>query len=250
MATKQNGSVVKSFDILGLIRPDRGEITANIVETELGMTVATAHRFLTTLATIGVLSSYRRGYYCLGPRIEELGEIEQKTNPLALIVKPIIEKLSSELNESVMASRFSVGGPICMAVSTSSRPFNVDIKVGTFLPLHSTAQGKIWLSYLTKKERSAHLSAYQMISFTKQTLKNNDTLEEELTQIREQGFALNKGENEPGLGAVSVPVKSKGRGVLLTLSTFGMLSRFDDVFVEKAVVCLKQAANEIRKNMA
>lgn len=250
MATKQNGSVIKSFDILGLIRTDRGEITANIVETELGMTLATAHRFLTTLTTIGVLSSYRRGYYCLGPRIEELGNVEQKTNPLALIVKPIIEKLSSELNESVMASRLSVGGPICMAVSTSSRPFNMNIKVGTFLPLHSTAQGKIWLSHLTKKERATHLSAYQMTTFTEQTLKDSDTLEEELAKIRKQGYALNKGENEPGLGAVSVPVKSKGRGVLLTLSTFGMLSRFDDAFVEKAVVRLKRAANEIQKNTA
>lgn len=69
-----------------------------------------------------------------------------------------------------------------------------------------------------------------------------------LTKIREQGYALNKGENEPSLGAVSVPVESKERGVLLTLSTFGMLSRFNDEFVEKAVARLKRAAIEIQTN--
>lgn len=247
MATKLNGSVVKSFEILGLIRTVRAEISANTLASELNMSLATAHRHLTTLTTIGALTSYRRGYYSLGPRIEELGRIEQETNPLALVVQPVIEALSRDLNESVMASRLSQGGPICMAVSPSSRPINMNVKVGTFLPLHSTAQGKIWLSTLSKKERYARLGAYPMSTFTEQTLRDDDALENELAQIREQGFATNRGENEPGLGAVAVPVIFEGSTVLLTISTFGMLSRFDEKFVAMAAVKLKKAAREIKK---
>lgn len=247
MATKLNGSVVKSFEILGLIRTGRGEISANTLASELDMSLATAHRFLTTLTTIGVLTSYRRGYYSLGPRIEELGRIEQETNPLAVVVQPIIEALSRDLNESVMASRLSQGGPICMAVSPSGRPINMNVKVGTFLPLHSTAQGKIWLSSLSEKERLARLGAYPMSTFTQQTLSDNDALENELVHIREQGYATNKGENEPGLGAVAVPVIFEEPTVLLTISTFGMLSRFDDAFIKSAVAKLKLAAEEIKK---
>ena len=245
MPTKANESVLKSFDILSLIRSDRPEITSQIVVSELGMNPATAHRFLSTLVKTGALATYKRGSYCLGPRIAELGSLEQLTNPLANVVKPIIESVSADLNESVMASRLSRGGPVCMAVATPNRPFNIDIKVGTILPLHSTAQGKLWLSSLTRKERVARLGAYRLVALTDSTIQDLDALERELEQIRSQGYAINKGENEEYLGAVSVPVKTGVDETILTLSVFGLLSRFDDQFTMRAVDRLKRAALEI-----
>ncbi len=245
MPTKTNESVLKSFDILSLIHAERPEITSQTVIQELGMNPATAHRFLSTLVKVGALATYKRGSYCLGPRAAELGSLEQLTNPLSNVVKPIIESVSLELNESVMASRLSRGGPVCMAVATPNRLFNIDIKVGTILPLHSTAQGKLWLSSLTRKERLARLGAYRLVALTDSTIRDLDVLERELEQIRRQGFAINKGENEEDLGAVSVPVKSTTDETILTLSLFGLLSRFDDRFVMRAVDGLKRAAKEI-----
>lgn len=246
MPTKPNESVLKSFDILSLVRADRPEITSQIVVHELGMNPATAHRFLSTLVMVGALASYKRGSYCLGPRAAELGSLEQLTNPLSNVVKPVIESASQELNESVMASRLSRGGPVCMAVATPNRPFNIAIKVGTILPLHSTAQGKLWLSSLTRKERLARLGAYRLVALTDRTIQDLDVLEQELDQIRSQGFAINKGENEVDLGAVSIPVKGKTGEIILTLSLFGLLSRFDDQFVARAIERLRRAAEEIQ----
>ena len=246
MPTKANESVLKSFEILGLIHADRPEITSQIVVRELGMNPATAHRFLATLVTVGALATYRRGRYCLGPRAAELGSLEQLTNPLSNLVKPIIESASQDLNESVMASRLSRGGPVCMAVATPNRPFNIDIKVGTILPLHSTAQGKLWLSSLSRKERLARLGAYRLVALTDSTIQDLDVLERELEQIRSQGFAINKGENEEDLGAVSVPVRSSAGETILTLSMFGLLSRFDDDVMARAVDRLRRAATEIQ----
>ena len=245
MATKQNGSVIKSFEILGLITHERPEISASVVAEELALTQSTAHRFLTTLASMGVLASYRRGAYCLGPRVEELGRMEQETNPLSSVVRPVIRSASNDLNESVMACRFSPGGPICMAVAASHRPFNVDIKVGTILPLHSTAQGKIWLSAQPRKDRFARLGAYMLAKHTETTLHSVDALHDELDAIRDQGFAVNRGENEPNLGAVAVPVRSDNYEVVLTISAFGMINRFDADFVATAKQRLQYAAKEI-----
>nr|WP_286193532.1 IclR family transcriptional regulator C-terminal domain-containing protein [Boseongicola sp. H5] len=133
-----------------------------------------------------------------------------------------------------------------MAVATPNRPFNIAIKVGTILPLHSTAQGKLWLSSLTRKERLARLGAYRLVALTDRTIQDLDVLERELDQIRSQGFAINKGENEVDLGAVSIPVKGKTGEIILTLSLFGLLSRFDDQFVARAIERLRRAAQEIQ----
>lgn len=247
MSTKANESVLKCFEILGLIESGRPEISAKTVVNELGLKPATAHRFLATLLRVGALATYRRGSYCIGPRIWELGQIEQLTNPMANVVKPVIDAVSQDLNESVMASRLSRAGPICMAVATPNRPFNINIKVGTILPLHSTAQGKLWLASLSAKERRARLGAYRLVATTENTLHDRKALETELELIRSRGYAVNRGENESDIGAVSVPVFDDQGETILSISLFGLVSRFNDAFIAAAVPRLKQAALEVTR---
>ena len=246
MATPLNGSLLKGFAILKLITPERQEISAATVASELGMNTATAHRFLHTLEAAGALTSYRRGYYGLGQRIEELGRLAAETNPLAAVVQPILDKISRQLNESVMACRLGRYGPTCMSVAISDRPITVNITVGTVLPLHSSAQGKLWLAEMSEEERTSRLEQLPLLPTSRNTISDRKRLDEELELIRKQGYALNRGENEPDIGAVSVPVKAKDGHMLLTLSVFGMFSRFDNTLIERAKTKLFDAAETIR----
>ena len=249
MGTPLNGSLIKGFEVLKLFSEERPEISASAVVSELGMNLATAHRFLLTLEQVGVLVSFRRGYYRLGSRLEELGQLAEETNSLSHIVKPTIEQVSEGLEESVMACRLGRSGPTCMAVSISSRPLNVHIRVGTVLPLHSTAQGKLWLAEISDQERLARLENYNWDRMSNNTIANPLTMDKELKAIRKQGFAVNRGENEPDLGAVSVPVWNSNDEIILSLSAFGMLSRFDDALIRKAVKQLKKAAKSIQQKL-
>lgn len=249
MSTKSNESVVKSFEILALIDSARPEINARTVVAELGLSPATAHRFLATLVRVGALATYQRGSYCLGPKVWDLGRMEQLTNPLAQVVTPVIEGASRDLSESVMASRLSRAGPVCMAVARPNRPFNMDIKVGTILPLHSTAQGKLWLASLSPKERRARLAAYNLTATTPNTVQDRAALEEELCTIQATGYSVNRGENEADLGAVSLPVLDGHGETILSLSVFGLVTRFDEVFIATAVQRLKLATNEITRRV-
>lgn len=245
MSTPLNGSVLKGFAILGLFSQDRTEITAATVTSELSMNTATAHRFLTTLVEAGVLTSLRRGQYCLGHRMQELGKIAEKSLGLEALVQPVIDRVSGDLNESVMACRLGDAGPICLAVSPSARSISVNIKVGTVLPLHASAQGKLWLAFLDPKDRNARLSRMTLTAYSDHTNTDLSALLAELAMIQKQGFALNKGENETDIGAVSVPVFDKRGQMIVSLSVFGMLSRFDGQMTERAKQALRHAAKEI-----
>lgn len=249
MATKLNGSILTGFEILDLITPERPEISADTVMRELGLTAATAHRFLVTLNKVGALASYRRGRYCLGPQIEHLGRAERQTNPLAAIAKSAIRAASRDLKDGVMVCRLSQAGPVCAGLSHSARSANANARIGMILPLHSTAQGKLWLSELSRKERKARLGAYSLVQVTERTHGNLNVLTAELDQIRRLGYAVNVGENEPDLGAVAVPVRSSTGKMILTLSTFGMVARFDDDFIANAVARLKSAAMGIQSKI-
>ena len=227
MSTPLNGSVLKAFAILRLITPERPEISATTVASELGMNTATAHRFLLTLEETGALGSHRRGYFHLGLATAELGRMTELTNPLSARLQPLISTLAEEIRESVMVCRLGRLGPTCIAVAAADRPITVNISVGTVLPIAATAQGKIWLAYMGAGERETWCSDHEIPP------------EEELLRIRSQGFARNRGENEPDIAALAVPIMDENGKVALTLSTFGMLSRFDESFIAKSLPLLK-----------
>ncbi|WP_375260695.1 IclR family transcriptional regulator [Palleronia sp.] len=234
MSTPLNGSVLKAFAILRMITHDRPEISAMAVSKELGMTHATAHRLLLSLEEAGAVVSYRRGYFSLGSVIQELGAVAEASNQVVAHLRPIIAELALELNESVMVCRMGRRGPTCIAVAASSRPISVNISVGTVLPMTSTAQGKLWLAAMAPAERAQWLED----GLTSEALG--------LDGIRAAGYARNRGENEPDIGALSVPVKGRSGEVVLTLSTFGMVSRFDDEMVERTLTKLLTTAGKIR----
>ena len=248
MGTPLNNSVLKGFEILSLFSANTREISAAMVSDHLDMNHATAHRFLMTLEHAGALRSTRRGFFSLGPKIDQLAHVAEETGALASVIAPEIEVLSHELNESVMACRLTRHGPTCVAVAKSARTISVDINVGTLLPPLASAQGKLWLAEMSPTERGERLAALTAAG-AQANVPDFADLDAELRQIRQQNYALNLGDNEPDIAAVSVPVRGPDGKLVLTLSVFGMLSRFSPEFRERALLRLAQCAERVSRKL-
>ncbi|RPE72173.1 IclR family transcriptional regulator [Pacificibacter maritimus] len=233
MTTPLNGSLLKGFAILGLLTSKRSEISATNVAADLGLNHATAHRLLLTLEEAGALVCYRRGYFSLGPSLQKLGALAEQSDQLITQARPVIADLAATLNESVMICRLSRKGPTCVAVEASDRPFSVTMNIGTVLPMTVTAQGKLWLASMTSPELTDWVDDPGTL----------DALN--LDQVRRDGYARNRGENETCVGAVSVPVLSGGGETILTLSAFGMVGRFTDDMVSTTLPALFAAAENL-----
>ena len=233
MSTPTNASVLKAFSILRLISPQQPEITTAMVASELHTNTATAHRFLTTLVAAGALISYRRGFYALGPLIDDLGFAAQACTPAASRIRPLLQDLAQKLGESVMVCRLGMAGPICISVAKSNRPISVDITVGTVLSMDRTAHGKLWLSTLDEPARTSRCGGPCAVSA------------EQLDRIRTQEFSVNEGEANDGIGAIAVPIRDADGKLRLTLSAFGMEHRFDDAMREGALPELQRTAADI-----
>ncbi|MEM1298064.1 MAG: IclR family transcriptional regulator [Pseudomonadota bacterium] len=244
MSTPLNASVLKGFEILGLFSEGAPEISTATVVEGLGMNTATAHRFLMSLEECGALISTRRGHFMLGPRVEELGRLAEVSNGWSALVQPKLEALSKDLGESVMACRLSSNGPVCVAVAHSQQTISVNIRLGTLLPLHLSAQGKLWLADMPEASRSRKLKSLPVLG---PIAPDIEALNAELATIRKQGFALNLGDNEPDIAAVSIPLRDRTERMCLSLSVFGLLSRFDDAFIERCKKTLHLAAAEVHE---
>lgn len=244
MPTPLNGSVIKAFEVLSLFSSTQPEISSAIVSERLGLNNSTAHRFLMTLEAVGALRGTKRGYFALGPKLDELKKVVDDTNPLAQFVQPHIDDLSRQLGESVMVCRLARHGPTCVAVANSSHPISVNINVGTLLPMVATAQGKLWLSEMSPADRRARLSAQNVVGTSSPEI-DDEQLDCALDEIKRNGYASNLGDNEPDIAAISVPVRDSTKRMVLSLSVFGMLSRFDDAFQTNALSRLTQTSHAI-----
>ena len=216
-----------------------------MVATRLQMNSSTAHRFLLSLEAAGALRSTRRGYFALGSGLATLARLAEESNPIVKRVEQEIATLSRELNESIMACTLTNEGLCCVAVSTCDRPISVNIKIGTVLPVLTSAQGKLWLAELSGPERKTRMHYFNELQQPKVKSNRLRELTMEIETASQCGYATNLGDNEPDIAAVSVPIHNTTGRMVLSLSVFGMLSRFDAKMIERARTQLQKISARV-----
>lgn len=92
-------------------------------------------------------------------------------------------------------------------------------------PLYCTAAGKAALAFMPDEMINNILGDQTLDPHTKHTITDPDELRKELSQIREQGFALNDEEEFLGLRAVGAPIRDRNNRVLGSISVSGPVSR-------------------------
>jgi IclR family pca regulon transcriptional regulator len=124
------------------------------------------------------------------------------------------------------------------------RPLPDAVRVGTRLPAHATAVGRVLLADLPESELDAYL-ARPREAYTPLTIVETGALRERLRQVRVDGYDLSIEELHPGMIAAAVPIVVAGRAVAgLTVSSTTLRSR-EAALREEIVPALRDAAERI-----
>lgn len=117
-------------------------------------------------------------------------------------------------------------------------------------PLYYSASGKAVLAFLDEAEIDRILDGRTLEPVTEHTITDRQRLMEELSQIRDQGFALNDEEEFLGLRAVGSPILDSDNEVLGSLSVSGPASRIsDEMFKNELPETVREASNIIGINI-
>lgn len=87
--------------------------------------------------------------------------------------------------------------------------------------LHVTAAGKAILAHLPEERTREIVDRRGLPPKTDATITDEETLLEELKEIRSRGIAINRGENIDGIRAVGAPVRGADRNVIGAFSVSG-----------------------------
>jgi IclR family acetate operon transcriptional repressor len=116
-------------------------------------------------------------------------------------------------------------------------------EVGRRVHVHCTGVGKALLAQLPENQVEAVLMRAGMPALTPATITDPVQLEQQLSEIRLRGYAMDEGEQEVGVRCFAVPVQ--GGSARLAISVSGPAGRMGDDARKRIVPMMLQAAAEI-----
>ena len=115
----------------------------------IGMHPGKAHRYLVSLTRSELVAQDQAsGHYGIGAASITLGLAGLRSVNVVRTATALLPTLRDEINETVLLAMWSPQGPVVFALEESSRPVTMNVRVGSILPLLSTATDKVFASLL------------------------------------------------------------------------------------------------------
>src|SRR5690625_2268671 len=167
----------------------------------------TLHRMLQQLEGSGMLQrDTDRRHYGTGPRLRRLAENLLLNDTLHGARHRVLAHLREEVGESCNITAFSGNDVIYLDRAETAAPLRVYLHPGSRVPAHCSASGKLFLGQLNAQQRKRLLGHVPLKRYTPNTITTLDALEDEIRQVKENGYAFDNEEFIPGLFCIAVLV--------------------------------------------
>lgn len=218
-------SVVKAIAILKCFENEK-ELGITEISRKTVLNKSTTFNMVTTLQLHGFLEQDADTLkYRLGMELYRIGMTVHVD--LRKIVFPYLDELVSAFKETVNFVLRDGADVVYMDKVESPHSMRISTGAGTRLPLYATAVGKAILSGLSAEEVSAILRGVSFAGYTNNTISNETDLVQYIKQVKEQGYAEDIEELEPGLICVAAPIFNFKGKAYAAISISGPTSRMN-----------------------
>jgi IclR family transcriptional regulator, acetate operon repressor len=185
-----------------------GGVGLDELARSLGSPKPTVHRALGSLRRAGFAQQNERGHYLLGDEFLRLAFANHEARPDHVRVQPILTELAARYGETAHYAVLAGRSVVYRAkVDPPSGAVKLTSTVGGRNPAHSTAVGKLLLSYrLADDDAVRTWAGAGLPRQTAATRTSAAALAADLARTRERGFGTDEQENEEGVACLAVPV--------------------------------------------
>ena len=218
-------------------------LTVQQVSAELRVAPSTAHRLLAMLRHRGfVEQDTGTRAYRAGPVLTEVGLSAIHELDIRRAVRPHLERLVADVHETAHLTVLRGATVLFIDGVESPRILRAAARVGHSLPAHATASGSVMLATLPEETLKELYPDERLEPLTKRTITSRRALLARLADVRERGYAVNKGESEDDLVAVAVAIRT-GEGLARGAITIaGPATRFDAEAAVRAAPLVRETA--------
>ena len=240
-------SVDRALTILAILAR-LGQAGVTEIAVELGVHKSTAFRLISTLEVHELVEqTEERGKYRLGLGLVRLAGASTARLDVVQEARPLCRKLAAECGETVNVAVLSDRAALYVDQASGGSSLPSHNWVGQHIPLHATSNGKVLLSGLESDEVDRRVD--QLPAYTDRTITDRRRLHEELSCVRERGYAIAIDELELGLTALAAPVHSAHGDVVASVSVSGPSYRMPEPRVAELVALAIEAADEVSRRI-
>ena len=243
------GSVRKALSILCLFNPATPALSVTDVRRLLNVPKSTAHNLLRTLEHFDFVSQDPvTKHYRLGRKLFELGTLYSRGNDLLTCALPHLLRLREKTHETVKLGILANTEVLVVKALESPLMLHTRGDEGRLAPLYCTAIGKALLAFSSNEELRDILAKVGLRLLTPRTVTSLSKLEEEVEQVRRQGYSMDWEEHEEGVHCIGAPVWDSG-SERVAISVSGPVSRFSKNRIPELAPLVVETARAISASL-
>lgn len=211
-------SLERGLDILETIEAENGDIGVRELARRLELSPTIVQRLVSSLAVRGYIEkNAETSRYRLGHRSMILGASGERGVDYLVTARRELDRLAQEHHLNGFVSVLRSGRAIYL-LAVQADGLAIRVSIGSEMPLHSTAAGKVLLASLDDGEARKLLGHRKLLAITPHTVTDPAALVASLAKVRRQGFATVVEENIPGVLSVGAPITDRAGSVVAALS--------------------------------
>jgi len=211
--------LIRGVAVLRRLTEAGGTLSPSALERTTGLARSTVDRITATLARMGYVRLDGRDVI-LTPRLMELGNAYLSALRLPALLDARADALADELDESVSLAVADRDGIRFIHQATRRRAMSLSFRIGDLLPAERTAPGSLfatewtqndWRKWRQRRAADPEGTLFPAVPPPQHTALDED-FEQRVAESAANGWALDDQLIEPGLVAVSVPVRDPRTG--------------------------------------
>lgn len=244
-------SIQKGIIIIELLAKEQREMSLTEISRVLDWPKSTVHGIISTLRDFDYIEqSDKTGWYDLGIRFFEVGNIVARKWDIGEVARPILKRLNEQTGETVQLAVEQQGEVLYLEKLESTNVIRLVSQVGSRLPMHCSGLGKVLMAYMDESRVRQIIRDHGLAKFTDYTISTQQALFRELELVRERGYAMDNNEIMIGLRCIAFPIFDGNGDATYSISISGLIHHLDGTHLERCTQLLKKAANDISTQLA
>lgn len=201
-------AVDRALDVIELLAASERELSLSEILAMLDIPRQSLIRILNTLCDRGIVDrAQQRGYYRPGMKLLHLGNSIQDKIKLRSVARPYMQELAQETHKTIELSTLDRDQLVLIEQIEGTEGVRLYTRIGSAYPyFHAVAVGKIYLAHMDEEKRHKVLEKIGLPAVTEYTIVDMKELEEDLSRVRENGYAFEDQELRKGVRRVVAPI--------------------------------------------
>ncbi len=248
---KSSNAVGRALSILELVAESNNGLSNSDLSRRLKIPKSSASYILRVLEKRDYLQRETGGKYRLGLQLLSLTGGAMTHLDVREVAKPILgEFLKKSRLPEVHLAVLDNGRAVYIEKLEAENSFiKMDIWVGHRLPVHTTAIGKILVSFLPEDEILQILELRGMERKTRKSITNQQKFLRESERVRKYGFAVDDEENAVGVRCIAAPIYDAKGKIIAALGTSSVVMHIDETHLPKIVDLVMKSAAKVSRQM-